>query len=352
MSTRPKQRALLRSWRPLAALALVLAAAGAAVAVGTPTSSPLVWGGTVTDDAGKPYDKAVEVAVAFYDGQAATTPVCESKVVNAEAKTGRFSVVLPDACAKAVHDSPDLWSETVVGPSKTKLPRVKVAAVPYALEAAVAGVAGVAEKASGALAGEISGLSGKVSGVEGKLAKLEQDVAGLKSAGGSGPDASLGPGGPVLVDGNGVAWGTHHAFVYSSSSASVHDALVTPKGWVVWLKYKWSPSRFERFSSILYASLDCTGPGYIASPNVFWAESQMTAYSDGTSWKHFKQPAPGSALMPKVDVLVASYLLVDGTCKKADKPYAAKVNDVVPLTLSEVGLPSVNHPSELYWGKP
>jgi hypothetical protein len=330
-------RAIPASLRPLAALAAVLAAAGAAIAVGTPTSSPLVWGGTVTDDAGKPYDKAVEVSVAFYDGQAATTPVCSSQTVNAEAKTGRFSVVLPDACAKAVHDSPDLWSETVVGPSKTKLPRVKVAAVPYALEAAVAGVA---EKAGGALAGEISGLSGKVS-------KLEQDVAALKNAGGSG--------GPVLVDANGMAWGTHQNIVLPGTNgtvALVGDVLVTSKGWVVWLKFKWSPSRFERANSVLYASQDCTGTGYIASPNPYWAESEMTAYSDGTSWKHFKQPAPGSVLMPKIDILVASYLLVDGTCKKADKPYAAKVNDVVPLTLSEVGLPSVNHPNELYWGKP
>lgn len=160
----------------LGGVLLLGGAVGVAVATGVPTSSPLVWGGTVTDDAGKPYDKAVEVSVAFYDGQAATTPVCESKVVNAEAKTGRFSVVLPDACAKAVHDSPDLWSETVVGPSKTKLPRVKVAAVPYALEAAVAGVA---EKAGGALASEISGLSGKVDG-------LDKDVAALKGATGGG----------------------------------------------------------------------------------------------------------------------------------------------------------------------
>lgn len=83
-------------------------AAGVAVAVGTPTTSPLVWGGTVTDDKGQPYDKAVEVAVAFYAAADATTPVCQSPTVNAEAKTGRYAVTLPDECAKAVHDGPDL----------------------------------------------------------------------------------------------------------------------------------------------------------------------------------------------------------------------------------------------------
>lgn len=186
---------------------------GVAVATGVPTSSPLVWGGTVTDDAGKPYDKAVEVSVAFYDGQAATTPVCESQTVNAEAKTGRFSVVLPDACAKAVHDSPDLWSETVVGPSKTKLPRVKVAAVPYALEAAVAGVA---EKAGGALAGEISGLSGKVDGVV-------KDVADLKAGGGGGSaGTSL-----VVKDANGVVLGV----VLDADGGMVN--IVTKTGYVL-----------------------------------------------------------------------------------------------------------------------
>ncbi|MCB9739479.1 MAG: hypothetical protein H6747_09445 [Deltaproteobacteria bacterium] len=225
----------------LGGVLLLGGAVGVAVATGVPTSSPLVWGGTVTDDAGKPYDKAVEVSVAFYDGQAATTPVCESKVVNAEAKTGRFSVVLPDACAKAVHDSPDLWSETVVGPSKTKLPRVKVAAVPYALEAAVAGVA---EKAGGALASEISGLSGKVDG-------LDKDVAALKGASGGG-----GAAGTVWLvkDANGVTVGTFLGFADSGDSLSV----VTASGYVLILKLQapFSPA-------VYFTGSGCTGDPYV-----------------------------------------------------------------------------------------
>ncbi|MBM4345667.1 MAG: hypothetical protein FJ100_20025 [Deltaproteobacteria bacterium] len=59
----------------------------------------------------------------------------------------------------------DLWAEAAVGPNKVVLPRAKVGAVPYALEADSAKVAGTALAASsavGALQQEIAALKAKV----------------------------------------------------------------------------------------------------------------------------------------------------------------------------------------------
>lgn len=125
--------------------------AGHAIASGVPSVSPLTWSGVVTDDAGKPYPKAVPVSVAFYDGQNATTAACTSSTVQAQAGTGYFEVVLPAECVKAVHDSADLWSEMTVGDGKTVLPRSRVGAVPYALEAQRA------SEATGDLANQLAG---------------------------------------------------------------------------------------------------------------------------------------------------------------------------------------------------
>lgn len=145
-----------------AALALLLVTggilAGRAVATGVPAQTPLTWGGVVTDAAGKPYAQGQDVQLRFYDQAAGGTAKCVAPVVVSEAWTGRFQAVLPPECVQVVHDVAELWSEATVGAGKTVLPRVKVGAVPYALEA------GVASGAGGALKAQIDGLEGKVGG--------------------------------------------------------------------------------------------------------------------------------------------------------------------------------------------
>ncbi len=305
----------------LGGVLLLGGAVGVAVATGVPTSSPLVWGGTVTDDAGKPYDKAVEVSVAFYDGLAATTPVCESKVVNAEAKTGRFSVVLPDACAKAVHDSPDLWSETVVGPSKTKLPRVKVAAVPYALEAAVAGVA---EKAGGALASEISGLSGKVDG-------LDKDVAALKGAtGGGGAGTTL-----IVKDAKGSVLGV----VLELDGG--HVRIVTTTGYVL-PSFLVEPATYAFFSDA-----GCKANPFITTnftKGLTPAYLSLTVDAAGLT-RYFVPASPTGALVPAKKLPFASSLVYDAAAgahkcvvETSSKTHNAAV-PAVEVSAKTVGLP-------------
>ena len=106
---------------------------GRALATGAPTQTPLTYAGTVTDKAGKPYDKAVDVTLAFYDSPTAAPPKCPAPTTQAEAGSGRFAVVLPPACVQAFRDVADVWVEATVGADKVALPRVHVGAVPYAL---------------------------------------------------------------------------------------------------------------------------------------------------------------------------------------------------------------------------
>lgn len=176
------------AWVSLATLtAAALGFAGArAMATGAPQLSPLTYGGVLTDKDGKPYPSAQEVVLKFYDKVDATAPKCTAPAAQAEAGTGRFSVVLPGECAQAVRDTPDLWSEATVGGGKTVLPRVHVGAVPYALEADSAKVAGSAGAASGALKVAMDGVVA--------------DIAALKKAPAGG--------GPKVVDGAGVVLGT------------------------------------------------------------------------------------------------------------------------------------------------
>ncbi|MBM4346304.1 MAG: hypothetical protein FJ100_23255, partial [Deltaproteobacteria bacterium] len=65
---------------------------GRAQATGAPTQAPLVYSGTVTDNAGKPYPTPQEVVVQFYDKADAAAPKCSAPAVQSEAGTGRFSV--------------------------------------------------------------------------------------------------------------------------------------------------------------------------------------------------------------------------------------------------------------------
>ncbi len=115
---------------------------GTAIAKGVPTESALTYGGVVTDSDGKPPAAATDVLVTFYDAVSGGAAVCASAKTQAAAGSGRFSVTLPKACADAVHAKQNLWSEVAVGPAQTKLPRQRIGAVPYALEAQGAVVAG------------------------------------------------------------------------------------------------------------------------------------------------------------------------------------------------------------------
>jgi hypothetical protein len=184
-----------RWFASLTPLALVVAfLAGRVLASGAPTKTPLTWAVTLTDATGKPYPTAQDVTLAFFDASSGGAMKCQAPTIKSEAGTGRFGVVLPAACADAVHLTPDLWSEAAVGDGKTVLPRVHVGAVPYALEA------DVASNAAGV-------LKLQVDSIKADTAANKSAIDGLKSGGGgpSGKIAALGlkVNEPQTLQGNG-----------------------------------------------------------------------------------------------------------------------------------------------------
>lgn len=221
-------------WRAAAVGLLVVGGvlAGRAMATGVPTVSPLTFSGLVTDDAGKPYAKAVPVIVTFYAGQTATTPACTAASTQAEAGSGRFEVALAADCADAVHASKDLWSELTVGDGKVALPRSRVGAVPYALEAQVASQAG------GVLAGELA-ASGKA------IAAVEADIAAVKKAV------------PMLVDAKGQVVGRA-----LGPSVGSEETALTSTGYLVLVDWLTGKQGTLVGGKTAYLSADCTGTHY------------------------------------------------------------------------------------------
>jgi formylglycine-generating enzyme required for sulfatase activity len=103
-----------------------------ATAEGVPAVQPLYFSGTL-DDGGVPVEGARDMTVRIYPAASGGTAVCTTSAPGTAVSGGRFRVALSDTCATAVHANPDLWIEAEVG--GTVLPRTKIGAVPYALEA-------------------------------------------------------------------------------------------------------------------------------------------------------------------------------------------------------------------------
>ena len=112
-----------------------------------PSSQPLYFAGALTDG-GVPVSGTRDVTLRLRD---ATDVVrCETIVSDVRVTAGRFRVPLQDPeCTQAVAAEPDLWLQAEVGGVEL-LPRTKVGAVPYALEA------GRASEAAGPLAEELA----------------------------------------------------------------------------------------------------------------------------------------------------------------------------------------------------
>jgi len=122
-----------------AVIAIVAYEAGRARADGAPKDEPLVYSGYLTDDRGTPVaDGERPFAVELFDTDAGGNSLCRTPAAEGVAEkhpvsAGHFSVTLDASCADAVAKNSDVWVEVEV--SGVKMPRVKIAAVPYALEA-------------------------------------------------------------------------------------------------------------------------------------------------------------------------------------------------------------------------
>jgi hypothetical protein len=108
----------------------------AVFAEGIPTSNPLYYSGTLTEN-GQLVNAPRQLAINVWSNPAAQTgevALCSTNVASTPVISGRFRVALDASCTAAIHAHPDTYVEVVVGGS-TSLGRAKVGAVPYAVEA-------------------------------------------------------------------------------------------------------------------------------------------------------------------------------------------------------------------------
>ncbi len=106
--------------------------ASKARAGGPPLVTPLTYSGLVTDAKGAA-QPLKPLAISLWD--AVTNGVKQCGPVNGKTdELGRFAIALDDACAAAVKAHADLW--LLVNVDGVDLPRSKLGAAPYALEAA------------------------------------------------------------------------------------------------------------------------------------------------------------------------------------------------------------------------
>ncbi len=307
--------------------------AGGVHAAGVPVEAPLTYAGVVTDSAGTAPVAPLDVTVAVFDAASGGAGVCAAAPVQAAAGSGRFSVVLPKACADAVHAKADLWVEVQVGPAKTALPRQKLGAVPYALEA------GAASAAQGSLAGEMAALTKEIETLKGKVAALANSGGGATVAG------------PKVIDAAGVVLG-HQPVLATYGREVVFTTLAGHQ--IRMLPDKHVPASA---SYIYYVGADCSGTAYVPYPPSFQQSKGFTTSSVTTisailgGWivyspfhKKYLRPtltASGTVSVqsyPKIGG-VESSTSNSGSCSATTVQNPGPMATVEFVTAAEVGLP-------------
>lgn len=101
---------------------------------GIPAMRPLTYSGTLEEN-GTPVTGMRNLRLTIWDDATSTESMrarCVTTAQNTAVTSGRFQVVLDNACVAAVRSTPDLWLEIEVGGAS--LGRTKLSAVPFAVE--------------------------------------------------------------------------------------------------------------------------------------------------------------------------------------------------------------------------
>jgi hypothetical protein len=156
------------------AAVVVLAGSSQLLARGIPTEDALSYYGVLRTADGAALEGAHEIRVELWDADAGGERACTAEPQSIETPGGRFNVLLPDSCAAAVSGNRDLWAAVSV--DGAELPRAKLGAVPYAIEAGNAVRADSAAQADRAEAASGS-LQARIDSLEARLAALEDAPA-------------------------------------------------------------------------------------------------------------------------------------------------------------------------------
>lgn len=174
-----------------AAIALVVAyGVRRALAAGIPTTTPLYYSGYL-EQGGSPLTGPHLIQVNLWTDATSTNTskrVCTTVPVGSTTVTaGRFRLPLDPTCLAAIHAHPDLYVEVVV--DGTTLPRTKIGAVPYAVEADTAShaagplLAKVSAAASATMTNPKTGAKITVNGVYcGSTASHDGNLGGYAGA--------------------------------------------------------------------------------------------------------------------------------------------------------------------------
>ena len=130
-----RQRAPRPAW--IVAVAVGAAALGhlsaGARAGGEGAGAPLVYTG-VLEEGEKGVTGTRSIGVALHDAAVGGDKRCAAGPEDVSVVAGRFAVALGEACTQAVREGSELWIEVEVE-GQVLVPRTRIAAVPYALEA-------------------------------------------------------------------------------------------------------------------------------------------------------------------------------------------------------------------------
>ncbi len=131
---------------------------------GIPTVTPLIYRGYL-EEGGAPMSGPRMIGASLYSAERDGTELCPTATREVTVTAGRFEYALDDRCVAAVRNNRDAWLQLTVG--STVMPRTKLGAVPYAVEA------DRASGAAGALQTQIAAMQTQLTALQARVAEAE-----------------------------------------------------------------------------------------------------------------------------------------------------------------------------------
>ncbi|MFO0610897.1 MAG: SUMF1/EgtB/PvdO family nonheme iron enzyme [Polyangiales bacterium] len=131
---------------------------------GIPTATPLIYRGYL-EDGGAPMSGPRMIGASLFSAERDGMELCPTATREVTVTAGRFEVALDDRCVAAVRNNRDAWLQLTVG--STVMPRTKLGAVPYAVEA------DRASGAAGALQTQLAAMQTQLTALQARVAEAE-----------------------------------------------------------------------------------------------------------------------------------------------------------------------------------
>lgn len=166
-----RRPAFVTSLAALVGAGVALTVHHAVRADGAPTMSPLLYRGYL-ERGGVPDDTSRMVGASLWDRATDGARLCDVPAAPVTPSGGRFELPL-DACVAAVRANREAWLQLSV--DGTALPRTKLGAVPYALEAdRASGAAGGLETRIAAMQTQLTALAAQNTALQARVAATEE----------------------------------------------------------------------------------------------------------------------------------------------------------------------------------